>query len=503
MRRRSHPALWICGGSLVMLGLLILLMYWDQLPTLWTAQGSKLVVHCAAGIRVPMEKLARQYEQEFGQAIELRFGPSEAILANIEVTGQGDLFLPADESYIHKARAKGLLAEVLSLARMQAVVITRPGNPHGLSSFADLLKKDLKFAQADPAAAAVGSLTRAHLEKIGKWTALKQQTRVLKDTVNSVANDIHIGSADAGIVWDAVAFQYPQLAVVKLPELDKVTARVQLGVLAKSEQPTDALRFARYVAARDKGLEVFQREGFAEVAKGDRWAEIPEIVVYAGAMLQPAVEETIKEFEDRESVKVARFYNGCGILVSQMQANEKPPDLYFACDASFMLMVQKMFQQATVVSSNQLIIAVHKGNPHGIRTLKDLGKPGLRIGIGHEQQCALGTLTKDTFMRSGFGLYARIHKNVKIQSPSGDNLVNQLKTGALDVAVCYRSNVTPFGDEFDIVEDPSVNCLPEQPVAASKVTEHPQLLQRLLDTLQSPKSRQRFEKLGFRWEQKS
>jgi len=37
---------------------------------------------------------------------------------------------------------------------------------------------------------------------------------------------------------------------------------------------------------------------------------------------------------------VTRVYNGCGILVGQMQAGAKP-DLYFACDAQFMAMVRR------------------------------------------------------------------------------------------------------------------------------------------------------------------
>jgi len=90
--------------------------------------------------------------------------------------------------------------------------------------------------------------------------------------------------------------------------------------------------------------------------------------------------------------------------------------------------VQDLFEAPKVVSSNQLVIAVRKGNPLGIRTLADLGKPGLRIGVGHEQQCALGTITKETFVR--VGLYAQIRKNVAVVSPTGDFLVNQLRSGA-------------------------------------------------------------------------
>ena len=59
-----------------------------------------------------------------------------------------------------------------------------------------------------------------------------------------------------------------------------------------------------------------------------------ELLVYAGSMFPPAIEETIKEFEKRERVTGMCVYNGCGILVGQMKV--KKPDLFFACDARFM-----------------------------------------------------------------------------------------------------------------------------------------------------------------------
>ena len=77
-------------------------------------------------------------------------------------------------------------------------------------------------------------------------------------------------------------------------------------------------------------------------------------------MLRPAIHRTINAFEEREGVSVTRVYNGCGILVSQMKTGEMP-DVFFACDVSFMNMVQDEFKPATNVSNNQLVIAVNQG----------------------------------------------------------------------------------------------------------------------------------------------
>ena len=494
---RIHPAWWFFGGSgLVLAGLAVALMA----PDLFSARnsgGGPVVVYCAAALRAPMEEIAREYERESGGRIELRFGASESILASIRTTKQGDLFLPADDSYIEVARTSDLIAETVPLARMTAVLAVRAGNPKHIESWAEVLNGPATLAQAEPDAAAIGKLTRDGLTKQGRWDAVIKKTTVKLTTVTEVANAVALGSVDAGIVWDAVTRPNPKLAMVALPGLDAVRARVQLAVLTTSNQPTAALQFARFVSARDKGLKRFRDHGFVDLETGDAGALKPELVFYAGAMLKPAIDKTITEFERREGVSVTRVYNGCGILVSQMKTGERP-DLFFACDTRFMDQAREWFAEPAVVSSNQLVIAVQKGNPHSVNTLADLAKPGLKVGVGHEQQCALGAITRETFIQTG--TYAAVTKNIVVQSPTGDLLVNQLRPGALDAAVVYRSNVLPYEKDLDFTPVTGIPCAaPEQPIAVGKQTEYPRLTARLIVAIRSAESRRRFEEIGFGW----
>jgi ABC-type molybdate transport system substrate-binding protein len=290
------------------------------------------------------------------------------------------------------------------------------------------------------------------------------------------------------------------LKQVKLKELDHINARVQVALTKFSTQEANALRFARYIRAKDKGAIYLKKQGYSDIDEGDATDHRPQLVVYAGVMLRPAVEASLIEFEKRENVRITRVYNGCGILVSQMKTGDIP-DVYFACDVSFMTMMKDQFNDPTNVSNNQLMIATKKGNPKQVLELKDLAKPGLKVGIGHEQQCALGALTKETFLLNK--LYGDISKNVKVQAPSGDMLINQLRVGSLDVVVAYRSNVAPFADELDGIPITGVKCAtPSQPIAVSKSSTHPELSRRLTEYLQTAESRARFEKLGFGWEVK-
>jgi len=430
-----------------------------------------------------------------GQRADLSFGGSQTLLVNAQVSGRGDLYIPGDDGYLRLAREKGLLAETIPLARMGPVLAVRKGNPKGIRSLDDLAKPGVKLAMPNPEAAASGKLVKEAFEKAGRWAAVKERTTVLKPTVNEVANDLKLGSADAGFVWDATVRQYPELEAVTIPELAGITASISVGILKSSTRPAAALRFARYLASSDRGGPAFAKDGY-EPAGGDAWEERPTILLYSGAMLRPAIDRTIEEFERREGCEVTRVYNGCGILVAQMKAGARP-DAYFACDSSFMTEVKDHFLAPRDVSLNQLVILVHKGNPFKIESLQDLGKPGVRVGIGHEKQCALGALTQETLAQTK--LREKVMKNVVVQSPTGDLLVNQLRTKTLDAIVAYVSNAAGAGDVFDAIRVDVPCAMATQPVAVGKESPRRQIAARLVDAFLAEPSKKKFESEGFRW----
>lgn len=455
-----------------------------------------LVVYCAASNKSVVEAIRADYEKEFGTPLEIQYGASQSLLAALEVAGSGDLYLPADDSYLKIARDRGLIGDEFPLARMQAVVAVPKGNPKNIKTLADLLTGDIKLSQANPDAAAIGKLTRQALSPSGDWDKLHARTTVYKTTVNEVANDVKVGASDAGIVFDAVLHDYDSLEAVAIPELATAQAHIAAAVVKNSKQSQSALQFARYLSAADKGLVRYKEYGFEPVS-GDAFSERPELTLYAGSMLRPAIEKTITDFEKREGVRVTRVYNGCGILVAQMKAGQVP-DAYFACDSEFMNQVTNLFPEHRDISQNELVILVQKGNPHGIASLKDLTKKGLRVGIGHEKQCAMGWLTQRTFTESG--LKTELMENVVVQTPSGDMLVNQMRAGSLDAAVAYLSNAAGAAAHLDAIRITGIPCsIATQPYGVAKDSTQKQLATRLLDAIRDKQSQERFTSEGFRW----
>jgi molybdate transport system substrate-binding protein len=454
-----------------------------------------VTLFCAASNRAVVEDVLAQYRAEFGRDVQVQYGASQTLLSQIEISGTGDLFLPADTSYLAMAKDKGLIAEVIPIARMQAVIAVAKGNPKSVQSYQDLLRPEVRFVQANEAAA-IGQLTRAIFEKAGLWPSLDKATIAYRTTVTEATNDVLIGAADAAIVYDAVLHTYPDLEFIEIPELQPVVSNIAIGVSTTTNSSAAALHFARYLSAKDRGLTHYSKHGF-RVSGGDTWSDVPSLKLFAGSMLRPAIEDTITRFQAREGVEVETVYNGCGILVAQMKAGQVP-DAYFACDREFMEQVPDLFPESTDVSENELVILVQKGNPFHIAHLRDLTKPGLRVGIGHEKQCAMGWLTQNT-LREG-KVQKEVMENVTVQLPTGDMLVNNMLTGSLDAAVVYLSNTAGTGEKLDAVRIQGLECsIATQPYAVATDSPHAQTAGRLFQQICSADSQAQFAKSGFRW----
>ncbi|MCA9055660.1 MAG: substrate-binding domain-containing protein, partial [Planctomycetaceae bacterium] len=115
-----------------------------------------LRLYCAAGMRVPVEKIVAQYRSEFGVPVEIQYGGSNTLLNQLGVnrSSDADLFLAADDFYTTKAVDLGLADGILPIAYSVPVLAVPHGNPRGIQSLSDLLQSDLRIAMADPDQAA-------------------------------------------------------------------------------------------------------------------------------------------------------------------------------------------------------------------------------------------------------------------------------------------------------------------------------------------------------------
>ena len=460
--------------------------------------SADLLFHCAAGLRKPMSEIARQYQEEFGVKVNLQFGGSGALASQLELAG-GDLYLPADQSYIDSAREKGLMKEAIPVALLTAGLVVPKGNPRGLTTLSDLGKEGLKISLAERSAS-VGRFTWQVLEEEGLLARVNPNVVVTKPTVNAIVEDVATGAVDVSLAWDAVAKNFSEVEWLAVPEFLKRAKIASIGVLTSSKDAKRALHFARYVTARDRGRKVFQEMGFMVPDEGDKWSDQPEVTFFSGSMLRPAIQERVREFEEREGCRVNTVFEGCGTLVAQMDAGATPAG-YFACDTKFLNKVQDRFFAGRIMTRNEIVLLVRMGNPKELCKLKDLGKPGVKLGICDGRKSALGELTRIMLERRG--LAKELEVNVAVKVAKGDDLVSAVQARSLDAALVYRSNALASSvtlEENEIVELNDDLAFAEQPFAVAKGSAYPELMRRLGEFLATPEARGRFEKLGFQWE---
>ncbi len=518
LRSGRVNTLWaLLAGGIAVAGVSMFLLSLGG-PGQAPSEQQTLVMHCAAGVRVPVEEIAAEYEKKYGVHVELQYGGSNTLLSQIQVNKYGtpDLFLAADDFYTDKAHKDGLAKERLSIAYMRPVIAVPKDNPKNIQSIRDLLKDDIRVSLGSPEQAAIGLAIQERLKAYKAddsdlWTKLEEHVTkvgVFKPTVNDVANDVVIGTADAGIVWDSTVAmpKYAEnLIGIPVEELDGDPNLISVCILTSSTQPTVALRFARYLTARDRGLLVFKRYGMRPV-DGDIWVENPEITFFCGAINRLAVAKVVEEFSDREAVTVNTIYDGCGILTGRMKAidGQSPdlgfPDVYMACDRYYLDNVKDWFQDDANVSDAEIVIVVPKGSDQ-VKSLEDLIKPGIRVSIGQPEQCTIGALTRRLLTQQG--LYDKLKEKQKaegevvVEKSSSALLIPDVISGHADATVAYITDTIATRNDIEIIRIESPLNLAIQPFSISRTSVHKHLVRRLFTRVSEAKDS--FEAAGFRF----
>jgi molybdate transport system substrate-binding protein len=143
------------------------------------------------------------------------------------------------------------------------------------------------------------------------------------------------------------------------------------------------------------------------------------------------------------------------------------------------------------------VIFVQVGNPKNIRSLRDLIKPGIRIGVGDERSCAIGKKTLKILKKNKIPL-AAIKKNVVYKSATVNELGLAIGLKNIDAAIVWDANARHFAEQGEIIPIPPAENIPSKiPVVVLKSSSFPKLAKKFVEFASSEEGKKIWQKCKY------
>ncbi len=231
----------------------------DEPASTSTQYADSIMVYCAVSMKPSMEEIGALFQEEYGTRVEFNFGGSGTLLTQMETTEKGDVFVPADSSYIDKAEEKGYVEISETLGYHIPIIMVPDDNPAGIETLADLAEPGVKVVWADPEAASIGKVGNQILEKNGLKDAVWANVVATTATVDQLTVYIIEGQADATMSWSEMGTE--GVEIIEIPSDQNIIQLISLASLSFSENVETANAFATFCAS-DKGKSVMESHGF-------------------------------------------------------------------------------------------------------------------------------------------------------------------------------------------------------------------------------------------------
>lgn len=226
-----------------------------------TDSGERITVFAAASLKSTFTELAERFEaQHPGSRVEFSFAGSSDLAAQLDQGARADVFASADQRNMAKVVDAGLTAgSPVDFATNTLTIVTAPGNPEGITTFADLARPGTLVVTCAPQVPC-GSAT----QRVESSTGVDLAPVSEESSVTDVLNKVIAGQADAGLVYvtDATGAG-DAVTAVAVPEAAQAVNTYPIVALADSGAPETAREFVAFVTAPD-GRAVLADAGFGE-----------------------------------------------------------------------------------------------------------------------------------------------------------------------------------------------------------------------------------------------
>lgn len=229
------------------------------------AIAQDLYVFSGAGLRQPVDRVVKDFQQRTGHHIFVDYAGSGQHTVKIHMASKGDVFIPGSLFYIEKLQAEGKIKSFRPVAYHTPVIGVNTGQAGRITCFEDLAAPGIRLAMGDPKAMALGRTAVSICEKSGFKEPILKNVTVYGATVKQLALYVSQGVVDAAIIGRADAVQNAEkITMVSIPRAWFEPEVIAAAVLQSASAPDVAQEFCDYLGS-DSGVRVFQEYGFLPI----------------------------------------------------------------------------------------------------------------------------------------------------------------------------------------------------------------------------------------------
>jgi len=242
--------------------LFINLLLFVALPASAGARQS-VVVFAGSASQPALEEAANAFQAKTGIQVVLHSGGSGALLNQIQLTGQGDVYIPGSSDYMEKARSLELVDSEVTIAYLIPAIIVAKGNPLGIKGLQDLQRPGLRIGIADPNGVCVGLYAVEILEANAMVNKVRPNLRGMVESCAKTAAMIPLNMVDVVIGWREFAKWKPEMMEAVLLAQDQVyrLAYIPAAMLKKARNREGAEAFIAFLNSAD-GQAIFHKWGY-------------------------------------------------------------------------------------------------------------------------------------------------------------------------------------------------------------------------------------------------
>ncbi len=140
----------------------------------------------------------KAWEAQTGRELEIEavFGPSGTLAGQINLGAPADVAIFSNAHHVNWLKFGRMVKKDTQpsvIGNTPMIIVTRPGNPHDISNYADLAQPNLRLLHANPRSSGAG-----------EWSLLAEYGSVLLETSDAV-----IATAQLQAIWDNVKLVGP------------------------------------------------------------------------------------------------------------------------------------------------------------------------------------------------------------------------------------------------------------------------------------------------------